>query len=205
VSDGGGLTVRCDRKLAQAKSDGCVLPQAAPVYTLDASPGSTAEEAAVHVREAQNGPLNAPGKFLLAPGTRAVADNSVVSFNALQRAKSETIGDSNRKASYRLAGSLYETRLPLNQAVGCISAPSSCSHDEYPFASTWNGGAFSPNRTSVKFINAKQNTAGGGGSITGFYTKQRVLDFTFYPDNVSPYDPNAERNRGGDDFWVYVR
>jgi hypothetical protein len=80
-----------------------------------------------------------------------------------------------------------------------------CSPDEYPFASTWNGGAFNPNLTSVKNINRKQNENAGRSNLSNFYTRERVLDFTFYPDNVSPYDPNAERNRGGDDFWVYVR
>jgi hypothetical protein len=206
VADDGGLTVRCDSNEAKAKTEGCVLPKAAPVYVLVSAAGSLVEEAAVDVREAQNGPLNAPGKFLLAPGTRAVADNSVIANgNALQRAKSRKIGDFNRRASVSLDNSLYNTRLPLNQSVSCAAGLQDCEKDEYPFASTWNGGAFNRNRTSVKNINASHNRNAGSGNLTAFYTRERVLDFTFYPDNVSPYDPNAERNRGGDDFWVYVR
>ena len=57
----------------------------------------------------------------------------------------------------------------------------------------------------AKKINDSQNKAAGTGTLTQFYTSQRVIDYTLYPDQVRPYDPNAELNRGGDNFWVFIR
>ena len=196
--------LRCDRGVAQADTEGCVFPQAAAVYVLSRADG-TVKEAAEHVLEAQTGPLQAPGKFLLKPGTRAVADSSIMGSNALQRAKSLTVQEENRKQSCRLATSLYRTRLPLNQSANCAAGTQRCSCDEYPFASTWSGGRFNPDHTSAKNINFDQNQKAGSGRLTNFYLTERVLDFTQYPELVQPYDPSAESNRGGDDFWVYVK
>ncbi len=87
----------------------------------------------------------------------------------------------------------------------CATGAQVCSCDEYPFASTRNGGYFDPDRTSAKNINNDQNNSGGAGNLTNFYRVQRVLDFTQYPDQVQPYDPALETNRGGDDFWVHIK
>jgi len=196
--------LRCDRGVAQANTEGCVFPQAAAVYVLSRADG-TVKEAAEHILEAQTGPLQAPGKFLLRPGTRALADSSVTGAAALQRAKSLTVQEENRKQSCSLATSLYKTRLPLNQSATCAEGTQRCSCDEYPFASTWSGGRFNPDRTSAKNINFEHNLKAGSARLTNFYLAERVLDFTQYPEQVQPYDPNAESNRGGDDFWVYVK
>jgi hypothetical protein len=193
--------LRCDRGLAKVGSSGCVFPQAAPVYVLDRADRSVAE-AAEHIFEAQTGPLQSPGNYLPKVGTRAIAANS---GNALQRAKSETVQEENRKRSCRAADSLINFRIPTNQSAKCAANSQVCSCDEYPFASTWNGGRFGPARTSAKRINADQNRDAGSGKLTGFYTSQRVLDFTQYPEQVQPYDPSAETNRGGDDFYVVVK
>jgi hypothetical protein len=196
--------LRCDRGVAQVGTEGCVFPAAAAVYVLSRGDGSV-REAAEHILEAQNGPLQSPGRFLLRPGTRAIADQSVTNGAALQRAKSETVGNENRDRSCRLAASLFNTRTPLNQSASCAAGSVSCECDEYPFAATWNGGRFNPEHTSVKRISAAHNRAAGSGKLSGFFRNERVLDFTQYPERVQPYDPSAESNRGGDDFWVYVR
>jgi hypothetical protein len=195
--------LRCDRGVAHVGTEGCVFPAAAAVYVLSRGDGSVTE-AAQHILEAQNGPLQAPGRFLLRPGTRAIADSSVAGSAALQRAKSEVVRRSNRDQSCTLASSLFNTRLPLNQSSSCVTGTQRCSCDEYPFAATWNGGRFNPEHTSAKFINNDHNQNAGSGNLTGFYRVQRVLDFTQYPEQVQPYDPSAESNRGGDDFWVHV-
>jgi len=178
------------------------------VYVLSKAAGSDVQEAAEHIFAAQNDPdpaKRSPGKWLLKPGTRAVADESVRADKALQRAKSEVVQEENRKRSCSLATSLYNTRLPLNQSASCAAGKQRCSCDEYPFASTWSGGNFDPERTSAKLINYVHNGNAGSGRLTSFFTKQRVLDFTQYPDQVQPYDPSAESNRGGDDFWVHIK
>ncbi len=203
------IKIRCDRGVAQVGSDGCILPEAAPVYVLDSAQGSVVQEAAEHVREAQNGPLKSPGKFLLKPGTRAVADSSVIGINALQRLKYRPISRVNQRASCgSQSTSLIESRIPLNQSASCGAATQTCSCDEYPFASTWNGGNFAPNRTSVKRINAQHNATAGSSNLTNWYLKNRVLDYTIYTGEDGPmsaYDPNLESSRGGDDFWVFIR
>jgi ZU5 domain len=193
--------LRCDRGLAKVSTEGCVFPQAAAVYLLDRA-DRTVKEAAEHVFEAQTGPLQSPGNYLPKPGTRAIGADS---GNALQRAKSETVQDENRKRSCRLADSLIKTRIPTNQSAKCAANSQVCECDEYPFASTWNGGAFSPARTSAKMINGAHNQAAGSGNLTNFYTSQRVLDFTQYPEQVQPYDPTVATNRGGDNFWVVAK
>ena len=135
-----------------------------------------------------------------------MADASVMGGNALQRAKSTVVGNSNRKESCgKQLASLINVRQPLSQSASCTAGLQACSCDEYPFASTWNGGRFNPDHTSVKRINDDHNKKAGIGNLSGFYRIQRILDFTNYPEQVQPYDPNAESNRSGDDFWVYVK
>ena len=202
--------LRCDRKVAQINTDGCVFTQAAPVYVLSKAAGLDVQEAAQHIFEAQNNAdpaRRSPGKWLLKAGTRAVADDSVLANNALQRAKSLTVQTTNRKASCANdnPNSLIKIRVPINQSASCVAGTQTCSCDEYPFASTWSGGNFDPGRTSVKIVNDKHNIKAGSGKLTTFFNQQRVLDFTVYPEQVQPYDPNAVSNRGGDDFWVHVK
>lgn len=206
----GGLgylpVLRCDRGLAKVGTAGCVFSDAAAVYVLEGA-DSEVKDAAEHIFEAQNNPdpdKRSPGKFLLKEGSRAFAEGAL-SGNALQRAKSRVVQEENRKKSCSLASSLLNTRLPLNQSPMCAASTQTCSCDEYPFASTWNNGNFRPERTSAKKINDSQNKAAGTGTLTQFYTSQRVIDYTLYPDQVRPYDPNAELNRGGDNFWVFIR
>jgi hypothetical protein len=195
--------IRCDKGVAKAGSNGCVFPQAAAVYLLRLADGSV-KEAAQHIVEAQA--AGSPGGgFTLAQGKRAVAGASGA---ALRRAKSEAIQGLNRDASCGAKdSSLINVRQPLNQSASCAANQQPCSCDEYPFASTWDGGNFAPGQTSVKRINGKHNENAGGGKLSsGFYARERVLDFTNYTGApFSPYDPSLESNRGGDDFWVLVK
>jgi hypothetical protein len=198
--------LRCDRGLAKVGTEGCVFSDAAAVYVLERA-DSEVKEAAEHIFEAQNNPdpdKRSLGKFMLKEGSRGFAEGER-SGNALQRAKSRVVQQLNRDKSCSLATSLLNTRLPLNQSPMCTAGTQTCSCDEYPFASTWNGGNFRPERTSAKQINDRHNKAAGTARLANFYTSQRVLDYTFYPDLVQPYDPNAESNRGGDNFWVFIR
>lgn len=203
--------LRCDRGVAQKSTQGCVYEQAAAVYVLSTTDPSVSE-AAEHVRDAQAGGLPnsgqlgpAPGKFVFKPGTRAIADDSIIGVDkALQRLKDAGgVARQNRTASCEKtnANSLINTRIPVQTSLSCASDRSLCECDEYPFASTWSGGAFSPNTTSVRIINATQNTNAGSGTLSQWYLRERVIDLTVYPD---PPDGTIPFKGNGDSFWVHV-
>ena len=190
--------LRCDIRLAHASQSGCVFDQAAAVYVLDTK-DATVAEAAEHVREAQSlpEPNRAPGTFVLMSGTRAIADSSVRGSAALQRNSWEVDQKRNRAASCGdSSSSLFNSRQPVRASASCSANALGCSCDEYPFASTYSGGAYDPDRTSVKLINAQQNNLAGGGRLSGFYARERLIDLAQFPGDAG--------NRG-DDFWVHIK
>ncbi|AKJ31945.1 NucA/NucB deoxyribonuclease domain-containing protein [Caldimonas brevitalea] len=198
--------LRCDRGVAQSGTKGCVFTDAAPVYVLDRA-DTTLTEAAEHIYEAQNHPDDAarsPGKFQLKAGTRAIPADAVKGINALQRAKSERVRAENRERSCQASDSLFLTRLPLYTSASCAANPAGCQCDEYPFASTWNGGAFNPDRTSAKRINGAHNNAAGGGKLTNWYRTERVLDHSFADDQQTP-PGQLPTHVAGDEFWVHIQ
>ena len=197
--------LRCDRGVAHLNTKGCVFPAAAAVYVLSRK-DDTVKEAAEHILEAQTGPLQSPGKFLRRPGTRAMADQSVMGGAALQRAKLEKVKDGNNYAACKrsVSTSLISQR-PANSSATCSPEQAGCDCDEYPFAATWSGAKVQPEKTSVKWINFSQNRR-AGSQLGIFYRQQRVLDFTQVADGpFSPLDPDFPSPQGGDDFWVYVK
>ncbi|WP_331724222.1 NucA/NucB deoxyribonuclease domain-containing protein (plasmid) [Streptomyces longwoodensis] len=63
-----------------------------------------------------------------------------------------------------------------NRDVACpksLPRPSLLSCDEYPFASTWQGG--STGNYSRRFIDEKQNS-GGGRALANFYLYNRIIE-----------------------------
>lgn len=193
--------LRCDRNGAQQGSEGCVFPEAAAVYVLSRA-NTRVREAAEHIFEAQNGPLESPGRFQVGEGSRALPDSSVTGSRALQRAN-RRVATFNRARTCEGDTSLYATRLPLNRSQSCTAGTGSCQCDEYPFATTWSGGYLDPSRTSAKEINGTQNASSGGG-LSPFFNKERVLDFTRYPERRSiPFHLRSNKCRrnerkGGD-------
>jgi VCBS repeat-containing protein len=192
-------TLRCDKGVAKKLTNGCVYTQLPPVFVLPGDSNSDVAEAAQHIREAQAS--GAYGKYV---------DNSGGSGYPLQRAKSEVIKRTNRTASCgEQNSSLINSRQPLNQSSSCAAGTQRCSCDEYPFAATWNGGNFRPDKTSVKRINFDHNQNAGNQYGT-WLLKERVLDFTNYACEdgngiFCTYDPNLESNRSGDNFWILIR
>ena len=184
--------LRCDDKVAHESYPGCVFDRAAAVLVLDRSTASVAE-AAEHIWEAQNN--GSPGRFMLMPGTPAIADSSVRGDGALLRARWEATQTLNRDASCRAPDSLFNTRQPQRASTACEAGTVECSCDEYPFASTYNGGAFDPARTSVKLINHRQNMSAGSGRISSFYGREHVVDLAQFPGDDSR----------GDEFWVHIK
>jgi hypothetical protein len=190
--------LRCDRNGAQQSTRGCVFPEAAAVYVQRRS-DTRILEAAAHIFEAQTGPIDAPGRFRLREGTRALPDSAVTGSRALQRARDD-VAQFNRARTCGASDSLYNTRLPLNRSQSCAAGAPNCQCDEYPFASTWSGGYFRPSNTSAKLINGSHNQSSGGG-LPAFLRKERVIDFTRYPSGT--FDP-ATISHEGDDYWVYA-
>ena len=83
---------------------------------------------------------------------------------------------------------------------GTNSNAPGCECDEYPFNSTWQGAAFAPNTTSVKWINGKQNQNAGREKLSNWYRTERLLDLANYPaDGVTLPSGGGS----SDFFWVY--
>lgn len=198
--DDSAVQVRCDRNVAEQGTQGCVLPLAAPVYELKTT--DVATEATEHIREAQaNG---SPGNFLMKAGTRAVADESVTnSTKALQRLKNagELIpSDPNRAAACERSNSLINVRPQYSRS--CTPAtpggevPTGCQCDEYPFNSSYQGAAYLPDLTSVRYINATENNNAGGVKLKTWYKTMRVLDLG------SGRETGLPSANSSDFFWV---
>jgi hypothetical protein len=205
--------IRCDRRMVQVDSSGCIFRDAAAVFDVNAI--VTADDAIAHIAAAQRGighplqPQASPGKFKMLAGSIAVADPSVTGGMALQRLKDRVKQNDNRdeacsKNANRVPLSIIRSRLPTNGSAQCTSggtvnegAPCSC--DEYPFASTWQG-ALSGNRDSVsaKFILDRDNKAAGTANLTNALKQMRVADFTDH--SVT----NATMNPNNDNYWVWT-
>jgi hypothetical protein len=176
-------SIRCDKKMAVNRGDGCVYASAPAVMVLGEA--GVTKEAAEHIRLAQtNGSRGAltfdSGQYLAA------------SSNALQRTGFRTVIDRNRSASCAPSNSLLVTR-PATVSASCATNNAGCQCDEYPYATTWNGAAFDPAGTSVRIIQGTSNGA-GGNRHQRFLQSERILDFT--DSDTSP--------PSGENFWVHI-
>jgi hypothetical protein len=191
---GESAKIRCDRGFPKMNgSEGCVFTDAAPVYDMT---NRNAPETLGHVREAIRGlnefyPIFAPGKFVLKPGSRAIAGDS----EGLERTTDDATILLNRRRAVEDDDSLYVVRKPFNKSPTCTLNPTDCQRDEFPFASTFNGAFFAPNRTSAKLVNGLDN-GNSGRPLGNFYIRERVLDFNTYPIDW----PRADGTR----FWVFI-
>lgn len=188
--------LRCDRKLADGKTDGCVYHQAAAWLTYSKG-DSTVQEVAIHIDNAQKGRVPggavSPGRFKLLAGTRAIADGSESS--PLTRMRSDLFSKQisrNRAWSCTNAGSVIKLRPQGSATCQNDGTTPGCDCDEYPFASTWNGAYFQIDTGSARYVNSAQNQA-AGGRIGNFYQRERVIDLS------TSQNPNQ-----GEAFWVQI-
>lgn len=180
--------VRCDKQMAVNGGSGCVYPDAPAVLVL--SIGDTrVKEAAEHIRAAQA--WGSPGGLAFDPDGRALASVS----NALQRTRVTSLSKANRNNACGFADAVINIR-PQSSAT-CMGDHAACQCDEYPFASTWNGGWLNKDGTSARWIQAGPNRE-GGNRLQSFYHSERLLDFT-QADSA-----NDASRVGGDDFWVHI-
>lgn len=209
---GNSVLVRCDNRVAQSASRGCVFPQAAAVFAQRLS-GAGVDENSGHIAEAQA--RGAPGAFRMKPGFRAIADDSVRGSSALHRTQIEFVRAANSDAACTREWSIINVAPRASTSCPSGGTGGACQCDEYPFASTYEG-AFSvmpnlpvsevPNTASAKYILRGHNST-AGSALGDFYLKQRVLDLstlTGQPGPPSNPDPTYTRIYGGDSFWVKI-
>lgn len=182
--------IRCDRGIVQVGRQGCVMPRAAAVFVMNASADPRLVEVTQHVLEAQTTltpgqSQQAPGVFQIKPGTRAVmAENLSGQYQGLQREVSTAAQTANRTATCGTqASSLYNSRPYYGSSACPTQGTAGCSCDEFPFASTKQGGANT--FASVKGITATSNSY-GGSLLSAFLLNERV-----FPPEVA-----------ADQYWV---
>lgn len=188
--------LRCNRIITRSGfTSGCVFPAAAAVFVLTnattmigptssvgvPSPPVNISDVGRHIYDAQTTVQNlgsipksqlSPGRFKLKAGTRAVADETGnESYVGLIYDPSQE--NVNRPVSCdKQYGLIVDRGQPASPS--CAAGGENCSCDEYPFAKTRNGAAFSANATSVRSVQARANSS-VGGSWSYFLAAQRVF------------------------------
>lgn len=207
---GNGILVRCDNSVAKSASRGCVFPNAAAVFVQKLS-GDGVDENSAHIAEAIE--RGAPGGFRMKQGFRAIAADEVRGA-ALHRTQIDVVRRANRSASCERANSVINSILRMS--ASCPNgASASCDCDEYPFASTYEGGFFvmpnipgeaAPNTVSAKYILRSHNRNSGSELGNDFYLKQRVIDLSISTGVAgTPSDPGpAYEKSEGDPFWIHI-
>jgi hypothetical protein len=158
--------------------------------------GAGMDEAAEHVAQAQA--QGSPGAFTMLDGTRAFAGAGT----PLQRLKNaRDLGDPNRTAACLAPDALIRIR-PPNASATCAPDRPGCQCDEYPYNASYQGAAYLPDTTSVKWINGQHNNNAGGIRLKNWLKRERVLDLGSVPAD----SPSGLPLPGSSDpFWVYVK
>lgn len=166
--------LRCDKGVIGPNRQGCVFPSAAAVMTVD---GSKYPDIVSHIASAfANG---SPGEFKALPGNDAVSVSDP-HHPGLHWAKNDKLKKANRNAACDKtnSGSVISLRIsaasPDAYSKSCTPDSRLCSCDEFPFASTMEGGFRNQGWTSAQMVVASQNSDSGveWGVFLGY---QRVL------------------------------
>ncbi len=173
--------LRCDKGVASgdgAPAEGCIFVEASPIFEISTTGG--AEEEAIHIYHAQRNTdayktQLSPGVFKPSLGARAVADESGgEQYLGLERGTEDDRRLNGADACKDPNTALIRVR-PYSGSASCPTLSSlNCECDEYPFASTKQGGHYMPFATSVRGINLSHNRS-GGGQLIAFYSSQRVI------------------------------
>lgn len=181
--------LRCDKGLAKGGTEGCVFPEAAAVFVMDMAINDM-KDATEHVFHAQKGlgtneSQRSPGVLSLHPNSRVipVLTSDQPQLKPLKRIADHVTINKNRRHTCQNIGSMFNS-LPRQNSSSCPSNESDCNCDEYPFASTSEGGR-NP-WSSVRRISSEHNSR-AGGYYGEFLSRQRVI---------------AEQS---DPFFVYVK
>jgi hypothetical protein len=162
----------CDNGLARAKTKGCVFENAAAVFQPKGVPQS-----AGHIVKSQ-AQLKGAGVHVPLMGTRALGQGS-----PLQRTRDIEVIRANRLVSNKIC-----TAKRIEIPPTCTANPDpdipedvevNCDCDEYPFASTIQGG--DPNeQTGVQtaFISGSDNRS-AGSQLGNFYRRERIKDVQY--------------------------
>lgn len=174
--------LRCDNGRARSDSKGCVFHDAPAVLRTiyEGNPDTLVKQSAEHIKEAQNSGL---------PGRYEPSENSIMPIdnfnNALTRQKDIRLINTNRRNSTKLCKAVDVSFSDECQTPeGTLDTLVGCQCDEYPFASTRQGGLNAPSPgVSTKMIKGGDNEA-AGRLLGTFYLQQRVLDGEAFYVNV---------------------
>ncbi|MFG1807832.1 FG-GAP-like repeat-containing protein [Streptomyces sp. NPDC049040] len=157
-----GEGFRCD-SAAYLATPGCVFDSVTEVWSLTMD--SSVQETSEHIFRAQTYPtLTLP---LSDDGSAKSIPGSPASGRPLSRLKStDPMYGRNRGAAQRACRRYWG---------GNYSAGNTYQCDEYPFASTYQGGSNGPNTFSVQVVKADDNTT-AGNRLGTFYKEQRIID-----------------------------
>ncbi|CAG6391160.1 FG-GAP-like repeat-containing protein [Streptomyces cocklensis] len=157
-----GEGFRCD-SASYVGSQGCVFDSVTEVWNLTMD--NSVKETSAHIWKAQTYPsLTLP---LSSDGSAKSIPGSPASGRPLSRVKSsDPIYGRNRGAAQRACRRYWGGNYSANNTYQC---------DEYPFASTYQGGSNGPNSFSVQVVTADDNTT-AGNRLGGFYKDQRIID-----------------------------
>jgi hypothetical protein len=162
-------TLTCDSGLTWGATAGCVFEEAAAVWV----PGADVSVIRTHIRQAMNGVSNNQGRYEGKDGSRALPDGASLG-RLLQRTRVISEIKANRAETRRQCRDAKPLVCETNDPDDAVLA-GSCDCDEYPFASTRQGGGMSKDTLSVSSLNAKQNQL-AGSQLGSFYRKQRIKD-----------------------------
>jgi len=160
---GGPIASRCDSSPGFRTPSACIFNNVSPFLVYDMSDTAfPITDVGNHIRNAQDS-LGAPGKFA----------NGAPVGPPLTRLRDAT----KKRANYRASKAICDT-------MQTATPPRTLQCDEYPFQSTYQGTATSPNTPhSAQLLSAVQNRE-AGTQLGNYYAWDRILD--------------------GDQFWVEV-
>ncbi|AYO54072.1 NucA/NucB deoxyribonuclease domain-containing protein [Acinetobacter wuhouensis] len=174
--------LRCDKNLAKGNTTGCVFYQAPAILKTikGTDPDSLVRQSVEHIRDAQN--IGLPGKFI--PQADSIFPDS--SAKPLRRLRDVAQINKNRRFSTAICKAGDATYSDdCQQPEGSEDEVKGCQCDEYPFASTYEGGGNndSDQKVSVRMITGGDNSS-AGGRLGAFYSNQRVIDGESFYINI---------------------
>lgn len=161
--------VRCDSGMAKKDSTGCIYYEAAAIFRSLALSNPDVDESARHIKDAQES--GQPGQFVPKSPGSALADKDAV--KPLSRERDQTAIRTNRNATKDTCVERKNSPIQGECGSGDTDEPAGkgCDCDEYPFASSQEGGK----NASIRIISPDDNRR-AGGLLGTFYLRERVTN-----------------------------
>ncbi|SFZ79094.1 NucA/NucB deoxyribonuclease domain-containing protein [Chitinimonas taiwanensis] len=166
--------VRCDSGMAKKDSTGCVYYEAAAVFRSLALSNPDVDESARHIKDAQEN--GQPGQFVPKSPGSALADKDAV--KPLSRQRGQSAIRASRESTKKACVARKNNPIQGECGSGDTDEPAGkgCDCDEYPFASSREGGQDDDGSgASIRIISPDDNRR-AGGLLGTFYLRERVID-----------------------------